>query len=126
MDTIIADLRHSLRGLARRPFFAVMVIAVLALGLGTNALVFGLLDAVVLQPLPVPEGERLIEPWRDFGWLTKEEFLYLRENLRGAQAAGYFKWPSFAVLDGEQSSIVRGSIVTADYFDVLGVQPVGV
>ena len=100
-----------------------MVIAVLALGLGTNALVFGLLDAVVLQPLPVPESERLIEPWRDFGWLTKEEFLYLRENLRGAQAAGYFKWPSFAVLDGEQSTIVRGSIVTADYFDVLGVQP---
>ncbi|MCG8461977.1 MAG: ABC transporter permease [Holophagales bacterium] len=123
MDTLTLDLRHSLRSLRRRPLFALGIVLVLALGLGANTLIFAVVDAVVLRPLPVPEPDRLVQPWESFGWLTKEEFLAVRESSRGLRPAGFFTWPSFAVRDEGAPEIVRGSMVTREYFDVLGVRP---
>ncbi len=57
------DLRFGLRGLAREPGFAAICILVLALGIGANTAIFGVVDAVALRPLPVPEPERVVRVW---------------------------------------------------------------
>src|SRR5919106_1249968 len=54
------DVRLALRQLKQRPFFALVAVTILALGIGANAAVFGVVDALLLRPLPFPDGERLV------------------------------------------------------------------
>ena len=54
------DVRLALRQVRQRPFFALVAVTILALGIGANAAVFGVVDAMLLRPLPFPDGERLV------------------------------------------------------------------
>src|SRR5687768_1795972 len=54
------DVRQALRQLRQRPFFALVAVSILALGIGANSAVFGVVDGMLLRPLPFPEGERLV------------------------------------------------------------------
>src|SRR5262245_62465752 len=60
LSNLATDVRHALRGLINKPGYAIAVILTLALGIGANAVVFALVNAVVLRPLPYPEPERII------------------------------------------------------------------
>ena len=64
VDTVVAsiasDARHALRGLIQKPGFSMAVILTLALGIGANAVVFALVNAIVLRPLPYPDSDRII------------------------------------------------------------------
>src|SRR5215813_3679830 len=63
MDSILRDLRHSLRMLAKRPGFSVAVIITLALGIGANTAIFTVVDAALLRSLPYKNGDRLVHVW---------------------------------------------------------------
>src|SRR5262247_1903132 len=60
IDSLATDVRHALRGLVQKPGFAIAVILTLALGIGANAVVFALVNAVVLRPLPYPDSDRIV------------------------------------------------------------------
>ena len=59
-DTLIRNSRHAWRGMARTPGFTLIVIGTLAIGIGANTAIFAAIDAVVLQPLPFPDADRLV------------------------------------------------------------------
>src|SRR5919109_4762307 len=61
IETRWRDVRYAIRALGRVPVFAATVVLTLALGIGANSAVFSALDAVLLKPLPFPDGDRLMD-----------------------------------------------------------------
>src|SRR5437899_12743035 len=85
MGNVILDLKYAVRSIAGSKKFAAIVIATLALGIGANTAVFGVLNAVVLRPLPYDEPERLVRVYNsangeDNGYLTGLAAIGYREQ----------------------------------------------
>ena len=85
METIAADVRYALRTLWKNPGFSAIAVAALALGIGSNTAIFTVVNAVLLEPLPYPQPDRIMKVGRQFGdqvgysnSITK--FMVWREN----------------------------------------------
>ena len=66
VETILQDLRFALRSLLNRPGFSLTVVSTLGLGIGATALMFSVVKAVLIEPLPYPESHRLVWGWGQF------------------------------------------------------------
>jgi predicted permease len=126
VEILIQDLRYAFRLLRKSRGFAIIAVLTLALGIGANAVVFGVLNALILRPLNVPQPQSLYMLWRDAdrsGYLSYPDYLDLRDRNRSFD--GLAAWSiAPAVLDaGEISSRVWVDEVSGNYFDVLRVRP---
>ena len=65
LDDFVRDAHHAVRGLRRNPGFAAAVVLVLALGIGANTAMFGVVYGMLIRPLPYPDGERLVRVGRE-------------------------------------------------------------
>ncbi|HVL66002.1 MAG TPA: ADOP family duplicated permease [Vicinamibacterales bacterium] len=131
------DLRHALRGLGRNPVFAVSAILLLALGIGANTVVFSVVHAVVLRPLPYHAPDRLVYVWGGTDHrpgnrhpiLTGQHVLEIGRVSTTLESYAIAKsWDT--TIDGEidllsdtGSERLRGAFVTPNLFDLLGVTP---
>ena len=119
---MIQDLRHAFRSLSRSPGFTLCAILILALGIGANTAIFSLVDAVLLQPLPaVGAPEELVD-------LKGETIPYpvyqsLAEDARGVARLAAWSPRSMTLSAGANPAMIGGLVVSANYFDVLGVRP---
>jgi len=126
---MIHDLKLALRSIAGAKKLSAVVVVTLALGLGANTAVFGVLNAVVLQPLPYPEPDRLVRIYEsaggEDGYLPGPAVVALRDSSRTLDVAALYTYsPEGADLtDRAQPERVRTLQVGADYFRVLGVAP---
>ena len=128
IDNLGSDVRLALRGLVRMPGYTTAVILTLALGIGANAVVFALVNAVVLKPLPYPNADRLIAVSQigDEGHpVALTDFAYAEWAATATttdMAAAYDEIP--AVLGLADGPIrVSGLKVTQSYFAIFGVRP---
>jgi putative ABC transport system permease protein len=129
MDSFLQDLRFGARGLARNPGFACAAVLTLALGVGANAAIFSVVNAVVLRPLPWNEPSRAVMIWSrwtafDKTWVSVGEVNDYRRESRTLEAVG--AWDDGQVNltgDGDPERVAYGG-VTANLFPVLGVAPI--
>ena len=128
---VVTELRHALRGLAKNPGFTLAATATLALGIGSTVAIFGVVDAVLLRPLPYASPERLHRVGSlhavknpDGLGASYPDFLDWKERTRAFDALGGFMLNS-AVLGGAGSAArVDAAWVSADLLPALGVEPV--
>ena len=125
MNSILQDLRYSIRGLLRSPSFAVVAIVTLGLGIGATTSMFSVVNGILLRPLPYEDSDRLVRVFRtaDDGATTPHsgaDYLDIkRESKSFAGLAGY-AWRTYTVISGDTPLLMRGAVVTSDFFDVLG------
>jgi predicted permease len=129
MDTLLQNLRYSLRRLRRSPGFTLVAILSLALGIGANTAIFSLVDGVFNRETGLRDQAELIDIFRshpngEYWAVTLRDYERLRDE-RGAILAGITAYGSFRgkVEGGGGTAGVTGELVTASYFDVLGVRP---
>jgi predicted permease len=124
-DQLKRDLRYTIRVLVRSRTFTIIAIISLALGIGANAFLFSVLNALVLRPLPVDHPEQLVFLETRQG-LPSHSFPDYREIRDRTQAlsgvVGYRIAPMELELH-EGAERIWGYLATGNYFDVLGVHP---
>ena len=130
METLLKDVRYAVRGLVKRPGFTIIALITLALGIGANTAIFSVVNAVLLRPLPFRDPEQLVIVW--------EDATFAGFPLNTPAPANYVDWKtqnqsftdmaataetSFNITgDGDPERVTAYS-VTANFFPVLGVQP---
>ena len=115
-------MRFALRSLRKRPGFTAAAVLTLALGIGANTAIFSLVNAVLLQRLPVRESERLVHVSFDGGGiLSYPEYADLRDHQRSFEGLAAFGGIQVSLTRGGDAELASGLIVTGNYFEVLGV-----
>jgi putative ABC transport system permease protein len=132
MDTFRQDLRYAFRQLARRPGFAAVAILSLALGIGGNTAVFGIIDSFVLHPFAFPDADRLLIVGPSFPKLSSEtRFIEVLspleyEDFRHAQSfarTAAFDLGNRNISGGDVPDRVFTAFLIDDAFPVIGVRP---
>src|SRR5205085_1216596 len=137
MHTFWQDVRYSLRMLAKNPGFTAVAVLSLALGIGANTTIFTVVNAILLNPLPVKNISRLVEVdtidtktlvttanTTKLGMSYPNYQDYARENQVFA-ALGCFVGPlPLTWSGGAEPKQVFGQMVSANYFDIMGLRPV--
>jgi len=129
-ERILQDLRFALRQLRRSPGFAVTAILTLAVGVGANLAIFGVIDTVLLRPLSYPDSDRIVQlekvtPSASSYSASVPLFLaWNRHNDVLQSIAAYSVLPiGLNLAQGDRPERVPGLRVSADFFRVLGVEP---
>ena len=128
---LLADLRYAVRVLRKTPVFTLAAIGTLALGIGANTTIFSLVQTVLLRPLPYQNPDQVVMVWEDataagFPRNTPapgnyNDWRVMNRSFADMAATGF----AFANLTGDGGpELVVGRRVTANFFSVLGVQPV--
>ena len=129
MENLIGDVRHATRILFKNPGFTSIAVAALALGIGANTAIFTVVNAVLLQPLPYPQPDRIMRVARQFqtgrGDSTSiPKFMAWRQNQVFDSIAAYdFTGPGINIGSGDHPEQVKGIHVSSEYFRVFGVSP---
>jgi predicted permease len=131
LETLSQDVRYGLRNLRRNPGFALVVIITTALGIGANTAIFSVVNGVLLRPLPYANGDRVVvlrqqEPLAnvdDTGFSVHEIEDY-RQQARSLDAVAEFHNMWFILLGRAEPERVSTGVVSSNFFDVFGIQPV--
>jgi len=131
IENFLQDLRYGLRQLRRNPGFSILAILCLTLGIGANAAVFSWVEGILFRPYPAVTHQ--------------EQLLALTGTARGESEPTGLSWPDFLDLEksctlpdsffvtkimgttlsiGDRAEVTTGSIVSANYFDAIGVHPI--
>src|SRR5438309_4330041 len=128
METLAQDIRYAFRAMLKSPGFTGIAVLSLALGIGANAAIFSLVNAILFRPLPVSEPARLVEvtPTREgsefnnFSYPIYREF---RDRNEVFDALAVYRFSPMSLSREGNNERIWGYLVSGNYFDLLGVRP---
>ena len=127
MNSLLQDLRYALRQLKKTPGFTVIAALTLAVGLGANTMVFSVLEAFFLRPLPAKEPDRLAWIWAKtpqgydnyFSYADYRDLSAQSKSLEGILACS--RHGEFLRV-GTETRLIRNEVISPNYFSVLGIE----
>ena len=131
IDQLLNDLRFGMRTLFKNRGFALLAILTLGLGIGANTAIFSVIYGVLLKPLPYTDSDRLVLIRQsapligraDAGVSIKEYFTY-RDQASEFEALVEFHQMNFDLLKRGEPDRVNTGVVSTNFFNVLGIQPI--
>lgn len=128
LDDAARDVRFGLRSLLRSPAFTVVAVLCLALGIGANAALFSVLNAVLLRPLPFPEPDRVVRIYESFkdggqGSVSMPNFRDWVEQGTGFARLAAYEGRNLNLLGTSEPERVTAVLATPELFEVLKVRP---
>jgi predicted permease len=132
MATLFQDLRYAIRTLLKQPVFALIALLTLALGIGANTAIFSLVDAVLLQPLPYPNADRLMAFWfsepgkgaaGEFSAISYPRYELCRDQPDIFDNLGAGQFDAFTLTGRGEPAQLFGCFVSAQFLQTLGVKP---
>lgn len=130
MNDAWRDLRFGVRVLLKRPLFTAVAVLTLALGIGANAAIFGVVDAILFKPLPFAHPEQLVQIWErdqksgdDHDSVMAGNYLDWRSRSHAFEELAAHAGTSVNLTGLAEPERIRAGRVSASLFPVLGVQP---
>jgi putative ABC transport system permease protein len=130
IQSLASDLRYGTRLLRQSPVFGAIAVIALALGIGANTAIFSTVHALLLRALPFADPDRLVMVWEDVSWAGFPKNTPAPGNFADWKAQNRV-FTDMAATRGGMGNLtadgapeqVQGRLVTANFFDVLGVRP---
>ncbi|HEX5889681.1 MAG TPA: ABC transporter permease [Pyrinomonadaceae bacterium] len=130
MNTLLQDIRFGLRMLLKSPSISVVATIALALGIGANTAIFSVVNAVLLRPLPFPDPDSLVALFEtdlqrglQRGSHSYPNFFDIRSQNTVLERVSTYRSGDYIMTGQGEPARLQGSVVTADLFPLLGVQP---
>ncbi len=131
LETVLQDVKYGLRSLRKNPGYAAAAVLTLALGIGANTAIFSVVHGVLLQSLPYGGGDRLVRLQVDApgagisdGQFSPPEVADLQNLTHSFDAVAEYHSMWFVLLGKEEPERIQTGVVSADFFDLLGVKPI--
>jgi putative ABC transport system permease protein len=125
LETFLQDLRFGARSMLRAPGFTVVAVLALALGIGANAAIFSVVNAVLLRPLAYNDSDRLVTILHtEFGPVSPANFVDWQAQAKSFESMGAAEMKSVNLTNVDAPEHVNGLRVSQSIFPMLGVQPV--
>jgi predicted permease len=129
MTGLAQDIRYALRQVHKSPGFAIVTVVTLALGIGANTAIFSVVNGVLLNPLPFPHASRIVsmfEATPNFakGSISYPNFLDWQRDNRSFEAMAAYRGTDGSIIGVGQPESVRAQRVSANFFPILGVNPI--
>ncbi len=134
MPRFAQNLKFAFRQLRNSPGFTIVAVVILALGIGANAAIFSVVHAVLIEPLPFRDADRLVQVWH-----TPPQSSFPGMSQFAVSAANFLDWQKqntvfdrmalyhgagYELTGAGRPQTVLGAVVSSDFFPILGVQPV--
>jgi putative ABC transport system permease protein len=130
MMDLVRDLRNGFRLLLRAPGFTATAVLTLALGIGATTALFTVVNAVLLEPLPFPDSNKLVQVWRSelpaltYGSASFPRYLDWRQHQRVFTDLGAWSPRGYTIAGGQGPERVPGAMASASFFKVVNAPPV--
>jgi putative ABC transport system permease protein len=126
-SALVQDVTFALRHFLSQPAFTIVALLTLAIGIGATTAIFSAVNAVVLEPLPLPSPDRLVNVYEDYrgrpGGVSAGNFTDARAAATTFEGLAAAQYSSFNLSRENSAERITGARVTASFFDVFAVRP---
>ena len=129
LERFMQDVRYGLRILKSNPGFTLVALLALGLGIGANTALFSMVYGILLKPLPYAHGNQLMVLTQSVGKTSEnmgfspKDIQDYRKQTRSFSLVEEYHGMGFILLDGNEPTRVRTGVVSAHFFDMLGIKP---
>jgi putative ABC transport system permease protein len=125
MQTLLQDVHYALRGLARRPAFAAVVLATIALGVGANAAIFSVVNGILFRPLPYPDAGQLVTFGHKapFWLLCQRDFVEYKRDVASLASLSVYTQSEGTLTGVDEPERIPVVSATRDFLGAMGVAP---